>query len=271
MKLLIWIFYYNNEFYLEYQLKSIMKYISGYDSISIEIYNDAREHMPSVASGLNAKKIILSECERLQSQHPIKHIYVPQELHTSNNASERHIDCINYARDTYVQGGETVDYVLLMDCDVFLYNPFDLTDYETYAMSGPRQRSGVSPLEPYANKINPNIPMIGAHYNMNIVYPFVPFLLLNLNKLELPLLDFGFQGGIYHDTGSGLSDYMTSHPDKIYHMYDEINVGGWGGHEVFNDIAIHMREGTNHGGLPLNVFRTQRIGNYLALYNRLLK
>ena len=255
MRTLIWTFYYNNEWYLQYQLKSIEKYLKS--DFHLIVFNDAKPTTQSLYSGKLAYNTIKDECDKLNVQH----VYIPQNIHTSTNPSQRHMDCIKYAQKNYNLDG--YDNILTLDSDVFFIKDFDPNDYSQYSLSGPKQISGVSPLDPHPNK-----PMIGKDYNMNVYYPHVGFLLINKDIVDVNELNFGNQSNKYVDSCSALYDYIVAHPNEKYYMYDEVNEGGWNGYEIWDNTMIHLREGTNHSGLPLNVYREQRIYQYLEVYNR---
>ena len=161
-KVLIVATYFNNPHFIEYQYKSFQKYLKeDYDFV---VLDDSRPTTRSVLSNRNSGREIQEECTKYNA----KKVSIPQRIHhgKKNDAGGRHQANLNWYFSSRIceqnpwgskrtfdnkewdhperfnkQLYNKYDYVLIIDADVFITEPFSFEEEfnnDEYTVVGPR-------------------------------------------------------------------------------------------------------------------------------------
>ena len=104
---------YNQPDFIEMQVKGFRKFLV--DDYEFVVFNDAK--IPTLANE------IAMTCKNLG----IRCIPIPQQIHTSQAAGDRHSDCIKYSLDRIGFAHEGI--VCIIDSDMFLIKPFSISKF----------------------------------------------------------------------------------------------------------------------------------------------
>ena len=188
-KVLILTHSYNRPDFIEWQDKTFKKFLQ--DDFEYVVFNDARDPKMS------------EQIAKVCRDRAIPCIRIPQHIHSHDNASERHQDCIHYSFDTLAFKRNQL--VVMVDSDIFLVRPFSIIkfmhDYDIAAL--PQTR--------------PN--------DVLYLWPGVVFMdMRTLPHKESMNWRGGFVNGSAVDTGGQMHHYLKNNPGLKVKFIEQISL-----------------------------------------------
>jgi hypothetical protein len=180
----------NNPLFIELQYNSIKKYFKSENPPEIIVFNDAKYWSDLTNFGdITMKKQIIDMCKKLS----IHCINIPNEHHKFEiRPSLRHADSVNYITKFMLCNP---DIYLMLDCDMFFVDYFDIKEFEKYYFCYVNQERNIN----------------GKQIN----YPWPNFFYLNIEDVpNKELINWGLENGT--DTGGKCALWLSKlEKDKI--------------------------------------------------------
>jgi hypothetical protein len=226
----------NNPLFIEMQYNSIKNFFKSENNYEIIVFNDAKEWPDLTNFGdVTIKEQIINTCKKLN----IECINIPNSHHINQPAASlRHSDSVNFITKYMLANP---DSYLMLDCDMFFVDYFDISEFKDYYFCYINQSRNVR--------------------NSIINYPWPNFFYLNINSVPYKeLIDWSVIPGC--DSG-GMCSLWLSKLDKekvlpINHLYS----CGWNENDIPENINKNLK-------LFLNNDIRNKNGNYFAeLYHK---
>jgi hypothetical protein len=252
--------YYNNPHFIEYQAKCLEKNIL--DSYDFAVLDDSEENTLSLLTNKNAHLEIVNEC----SKHNVRHIRVPQSIHSyashggyvpdhhasTNHPTERHQAVLRWLFKNYkLLNLNQYKYLVLTDADVFFKQPIKMSEYMEYDILGTGRTQHIQlPLDKFPDRMF--LPKVKT-LNNKTIYFFTFFIMFfkleNISNLET--IDVGSFPGT--DTGSQSHFFIQENKNYICSFLNEahdseVRVDVVSKNNNFNYESaemVHYRAGSN--------------------------
>lgn len=240
----------NNPIFIELQYLSLKKFCQ--DDFKIVIFNDAKDWPDySNFNDISIKHKIKDICDKLG----ITHHFLPNNHHKNQDfihASQRHCDTANYIFQNFQK--DNPNPILILDSDMFPIQPFSFERWIKNDVAGILQeRDNCTYLWPNLFFMKPNI--------LNETFDWG--LLIN----EKIRTDTGGRTSLYLEKNN-LDIYKINHlislrwnkkdkeldEDILYFLENDIrNEKGMYFCEIYDDVFLHLRAGSNWEGIGQNI------------------
>lgn len=261
--------YYNNEKFIDLQLKTFKKYIK--DDFDYVVVNDSDIDTKSIYSNKLASKAIEEE----STAQKVRHLRVPQEIHRNissgglvpdglpaNHPTERHRATLYWI----LKSGDLINfndykYVVITESDLFIKSDINISNFmEDYDLIGPGRknvhlkRRRNDPNQVWAEKYN--------HLDEVTIDFFAMYMLFfNSEKIKnIHEMDIGGFAGT--DTGGKTSLFLKENPqykhlilDVHTSNLDQIDVFSKPNEKLEDGKFVHFRAGSNWDQQSIEYYR----------------